>query len=204
MHFLITAGGTREYIDSVRFIGNASSGRMGYALARAALRAGHTVMLITTADRRVPKEAEVIRVESSEEMFSAVRGNFGRCDCLLMAAAVSDYTPVRRSAVKIKKADENLVLRLKPTVDILRWAGEHKRENQVVAGFALEDRDVRSRAERKMREKKLDMIIANGPEAIGAERATVEVKKQNLPWRRIECGTKTLIARKVVEAVSAV
>ena len=104
MHFLITAGGTREYIDPVRFISNASSGRMGYALARAALKAGHKVTLITAPTAlKPPAGARVVRVQTAAEMFRAVKEHFPACDCLIMAAAVSDYTPARPSKTKLKK-----------------------------------------------------------------------------------------------------
>ncbi|MHC4574823.1 MAG: phosphopantothenoylcysteine decarboxylase, partial [Planctomycetota bacterium] len=96
MHFLITAGGTREYIDPVRFISNASSGRMGFALARAALQAGHAVTLIAApTSQRVPSGARIVKVATAAEMFGAVKRHFAKCDCLIMAAAVSDYAPVR-------------------------------------------------------------------------------------------------------------
>jgi len=109
MNFLITAGGTREYIDPVRFISNASSGRMGYALARAALKAGHAVTLITAPTAlKPPAGADVVRIESAAEMFGAV-------------------TPAHPSKTKIKKEGGlKPTLQLKPTADILRWAGRHK------------------------------------------------------------------------------
>src|SRR5512142_2610692 len=98
MRFLITAGGTREYIDPVRFISNASSGKMGYALACAALKAGHDVTLITAPTAlKPPAGAEIVRVESAAEMFAAVKEHFQRCDCLIMVAAVADYTPAHPS-----------------------------------------------------------------------------------------------------------
>jgi len=158
MRFLITAGGTRQYIDPVRFISNASSGRMGYALVRAALKAGHKVTLITApASQPVPSAAEIVKVETAAEMFEAVRRHFSRCDCLIMAAAVADYTPAYPAKTKIKRASKRLSIKLKPTVDILKWAGKHKKpgrqktegrrqKGQIVVGFALEDKNVRARA----------------------------------------------------------
>ena len=104
LNILITAGGTRESIDPVRFIANASTGRMGYTLARAAIKAGHAVTLITgPTTLRPPKEATVIDVVTSDEMFKTVKGQFEKCDCLIMAAAVSDYKPAASSKTKIKK-----------------------------------------------------------------------------------------------------
>jgi len=199
MHFLITAGGTREYIDPVRFISNASSGKMGYALARAALKAGHKVTLATAPTAlREPSGVQVVKVETAREMFEAVKKYFARCDCLIMAAAVADYTPARPAKTKIKKTGKALMLRLKPTVDILRWAGRHKKKGQIVVGFALEDKAPRPRAERKMRDKNLDMIIANTTAAIAAEKSTVYIKTNCLAWLPVKNSTKSDIAKRVV------
>jgi len=203
MHFLITAGGTREYIDPVRFLTNASSGKMGYALARAALRAGHKVTLITApTSLRPPVGASCVRVESAAEMFEAVKRYFARCDCLVMAAAVADYSPARRADTKIKKGRKMLVIRLKPTADILAWAGRHK-SKQFVVGFALEDTDVRGRAERKLAEKRLDMIVANKPSAIGKDYSSVQVKLADGPWQRLPKASKSVIARKLISLIEA-
>jgi phosphopantothenoylcysteine decarboxylase/phosphopantothenate--cysteine ligase len=210
MHFLITAGGTREYIDPVRFISNASSGKMGFALARAALRAGHKVTLIAApTTERPPGGGKIIKVESAAEMFEAVKKHFPRCDCLIMSAAVSDYAPARQAKSKIKRAGKSLTIRLKPTVDILKWAGKHKKvkgekpegKRQVVVGFALEDKRLRERAEKKLREKKLDMIIANKVVAIGAERSTVEIKEHGSGWVSMKNASKDAIARRIISLV---
>jgi len=219
MHFLVTAGGTREYIDPVRFISNASSGRMGFALGRAAVRSGHKVTLVTTPTRlRKPAGARVIRVETAAQMSAAVKRYFGGCDCLIMAAAVADYTPVRRAGWKIKKSEQQLTLKLKPVPDILKWAATHKKiKNQkskpktknsksrerFVVGFALEDRNIRPNAEKKLREKKLDMIIANSPAAIAAERAAVEIKPAGGEWLKLKKANKDVIARKVISLIEA-
>ncbi len=200
MRILITAGGTREYIDPVRFISNASSGKMGYALARAALKAGHQVTLITaTTTQREPAGAESIRVETTDEMFEAVKKYFTRCDCLIMAAAVADYTPVRSAKTKTKKSERHLTIRLKPTPDILKWAGKHRKgKRRIVVGFALEDRNLRVNAEKKLTEKNLGMIVANSPEAIAADKSDVQIKTPDSSWIKIENATKTAIAKKVV------
>jgi len=199
MRILITAGGTREYIDPVRFISNASSGKMGYELARAALKAGHKVTLITTpVAQEPPGAAELVEVESAAQMFAAVKEHFARCDCLVMAAAVADYTPVRSATTKLKKTDQNLTVRLKPTPDILRWAGKHKKNNQIVVGFALEDKAIRTGAERKLKEKNLDMVIANTPAAIGAAESAVHVKHRDGPWIEFRRASKNLIARRII------
>ena len=133
LHFLITAGGTREYIDPVRFVSNASSGRMGYSLAEAAIKAGHKVTLISAPTfLKPPRKTKVIEVISADEMFKAVKRYFGKCNCLIMTAAVSDYKPAKAAKTKIKKSNKDLIIRLKPTVDILKWAGKTKRESRLL------------------------------------------------------------------------
>ena len=202
MRILITAGGTREYIDPVRFISNASSGRMGYALARAALKAGHKVILVTApTTRRPPSEAKIIEVETAAQMFEAVKKYFHRCDCLIMAAAVADYTPARPAISKIQKTAKNLTLKLKPTADILKWAGGHKRKTQIVVGFALEEKAIRARAEKKLKEKNLDMIIANTSAAIGADKSTVQIKIAGREWLKLSQASKATIAKKIISLV---
>ncbi len=199
MHFLITAGGTREYIDPVRFIGNASSGRMGYALARTAVGAGHKVILVTAhAAELVPKGVKIVRVETAGQMFEAVKGHFEKCDCLIMAAAVADYTVALPARSKIKKSAKGLTIKLKPTVDILKWAGEHKKKEQIVVGFALEDKAIRARARKKLVGKKLDMIIANSPAAIGSNKASVQIKMPGCEWLELFEATKITIAKKII------
>jgi phosphopantothenoylcysteine synthetase/decarboxylase len=194
LHFLITAGGTREYIDPVRFISNASSGKMGFALAKAAIEAGHKVTLISAVK---DLKFKTINVETAEQMFCAVKKYFNKCDCLIMAAAVSDYTPVKKSKIKIKKLNKNLIIKLKPTIDILKWAGRNKK-NQIVAGFALEDKNLRKNAEKKLKEKNLDMIIANAPSSIGAEKSAICIKQKNKDWLTIQKADKTVIAKKII------
>jgi len=202
LQFLITAGGTREYIDPVRFISNASSGKMGYELARSALLAGHNVMLITApTNLNAPKEAGVVEVESANDMFEAVKDKFGGCDCLIMTAAVSDYAPAKPARHKIKKSPGTITLKLKPTHDILKWAGTHKKQNQVVVGFALEDRNIKAGAERKMRDKNLDMIIANTPAAIGSERCEIWIKKAGQEWHRFADAPKKQIANRLIRLI---
>jgi phosphopantothenoylcysteine synthetase/decarboxylase len=205
MRFLITAGGTREYIDPVRFISNASSGKMGFALADAALKAGHKVTLITTIKNLKFKienlKLKIVEVTSADEMFKAVKRNFKKCDCLIMAAAVSDYTPVKKSKTKIKKSKKDLVIRLKPTVDILKWAGKNKKRGQIVIGFALEDRNLQKNAEKKLKDKNLDMIIANSSSAIGAEIAAVQIKTAKGGWVKMPVSAKTAIAAKIIHLV---
>jgi phosphopantothenoylcysteine decarboxylase/phosphopantothenate--cysteine ligase len=203
MHFLITAGGTREYIDPVRFISNASSGKTGYALAQAAAQAGHKVTVISASDLQPPVGADFVGVESAEDMFNAVKKFFPKCDCLVMAAAVADYTVVRPSKTKLQKKNKPLTIKLKPTADILRWATKHKKKGQTVVGFALEDSAIRSRAEKKLKEKQLDMIIANAPAAIGADEAVVQIKIPGRKWLSLPRADKVVVARKIIARIES-
>ncbi len=202
LQFLITAGGTREYIDPVRFISNASSGKMGYELARSAVLAGYDVVLITApTNLDAPKGVKVIEAESARDMFDAVKGRFNKCDCLIMAAAVSDYTPIKPARHKMRKKPGVIALKLKPTQDILKWAGTHKKRNQVVVGFALEDRDIKKGAERKMRDKNLDVIIANAPSSIGSEQSKVWFKKAGEKWIGLPEMSKKQVAGRLIRLI---
>ena len=201
LNILITAGGTRESIDPVRYITNASTGRMGYALARVAIKAGHTVTLITAPTAlKPPKEATVIDVVTSAEMFKAVKANFADCDTLIMAAAVSDYKPAAVSKTKIKKGSDtfNLSLQLESTQDILKWAGRNKKQGQIVVGFALEDTDILKNADAKLKKKKLDMIVANEPAAIGVSKSTAHIKVTGGDWQTLKNLPKTTLAKRIL------
>ena len=200
MNILITAGGTREYIDPVRFITNASSGKMGYALAWAAIKAGHRVTLISApTNLRKPTGAKIVDVQTSAEMFEAVKKHFPKSKCLIMAAAVSDYKPAKESKRKIKKENIELTLKLKPTQDILKWAGGHKKKNQIIAGFAMEDTNLKKNAEKKLQNKNLDMIIANLPAAIDANRSTVHIKTKDGGWATLSDKSKQTTAKKIIQ-----
>ncbi len=208
MRILITAGGTREYIDPVRFISNASSGKMGISLARAALAAGHKATLILApSSLRPPAGAKVIEVTTADQMFQAVRRLLPSHDCLIMAAAVSDYTPARCSKTKIKKTGRPMTLRLVPTPDILKWAAtqiqnpKSKIQNVLLVGFALEDRAVRRRAEAKLQDKGLDMIIANSPAAIGASSSALQIKTRQGPWLELAPAAKSVSARRIIRLI---
>jgi phosphopantothenoylcysteine decarboxylase/phosphopantothenate--cysteine ligase len=204
MHFLITAGGTREHIDPVRYIGNKSSGKMGYAIARAAVQRSHNVTLITTVESlHAPEGAQQVRVESAAEMFGAVKKHFESADCLIMAAAVSDFTPAERRAKKIKKSGKGFTLELKPTSDILKWAGQNKTAQQRIVGFALEDTDARENAEKKMDKKNLDMAVLNRPETLAAETAKVEIKSRTGQWRKFQRDSKSVVAGEIISAAES-
>ncbi len=202
LHFLITAGGTREYIDPVRFISNASSGKMGYSLAQAAIKAGHRVTLVTAVKNPQFKiknsKLKIKETVSAEEMFKAVKTHFSKCDCLIMAAAVADYTPIKKSKIKIKKSGRNYIIKLKPTVDILKWAVKNKQKHQIVVGFALEDTNLRKNADKKLKDKNLDMIIANSPASIGAEKTAVHIKTAAGKWIKMPTAGKKAIAAGII------
>lgn len=175
MNILITAGPTREYLDDVRYLSNASTGRMGYALAEAARAAGHRVTLVhgPTAERP-PETGTVIPVTSAQEMFDAVAREFGECDCLIACAAVSDYRPRDRTPGKIKREDAGtLTLELVQNPDIVREMASRRRKDQVVLGFALETADAETAARRKLVTKGLDAIVLNAASAIGAEETEI-------------------------------
>jgi len=201
MRFLITAGGTREYIDPVRFISNASSGKTGFALALAALKAGHKVILISAAKLTAPSNAKTVYVNSAQEMFTAVKKYFPNCDCLVMAAAVADYAPAKPSKTKIKKTNKYLTIKLKPTVDILKWAAVHKKNHQKVIGFALEDKNIKVNAEKKLIDKRLDMIVANAPEVISADKTHAYVKTTSTDWLKLPSDSKDVVSGKIIRVI---
>ena len=159
--FLITAGPSREPLDPVRYISNRSSGKMGYALARAALSRGAEVVLVSGPTAlEPPSGARTIAVTSAAEMRRAVLGEFPRCTAVIMAAAVGDYRPAEIAPRKIKRAKEPLELRLEPNPDILKELGAQK-NGKLVVGFAAETEELTTNATKKLRAKNLDMIVAN-------------------------------------------
>ncbi|WP_028273028.1 bifunctional phosphopantothenoylcysteine decarboxylase/phosphopantothenate--cysteine ligase CoaBC [Atopococcus tabaci] len=156
----VTAGGTKERIDPVRYITNDSSGKMGYRLAEAARDLGATVRLITASSLPVPNGMESVAVESAQDMYEAVSEAFDSTDVLIMAAAVSDYTPAKSSNQKIKKNTGNLIIEMAQTKDILKEMGQQKTD-QFLIGFAAETQNIEEYAQRKLKEKNADMIVAN-------------------------------------------
>ncbi len=158
---LISAGGTREYIDPVRYITNKSSGKMGYALARQAKNMGADVTLVSGVTNINKPDCNVIDVETTEEMFDAVTSKAKDYDIIIMAAAVADYTPEQKSDIKIKKSDENISISLTKTKDILKHLGSTKRDNQILVGFAAETNNVEENAKKKLSNKNADIIVAN-------------------------------------------
>ena len=156
---LVTAGGTREAIDPVRFIGNRSSGKMGISIADVAYNLGAEVVLVSTIS--CERNYQVIEVESAQEMQEVIEAEFDKSDALIMAAAVSDFRPITTSKQKIKKKNEDIILELTRNPDILEILGRTKREKQIIIGFSAESENLEKNAKEKLEKKKIDMIVAN-------------------------------------------
>ncbi|MCQ2459752.1 MAG: bifunctional phosphopantothenoylcysteine decarboxylase/phosphopantothenate--cysteine ligase CoaBC [Ruminococcus sp.] len=166
---LVTAGATRESIDPVRFITNHSSGKMGFAVARAAMHRGAEVTVVAAhTDVEPPMFVNVVKVQSAEDMFNAVTERADEFDIIVKAAAVADYTPVTTADSKIKKSDGDMKIELKRTKDILKYLGEHKRKGQILCGFSMETDNVIENSRRKLTSKNCDMICANSLRTSGA------------------------------------
>ena len=163
MRILVTAGPTREAIDAVRFLSNKSTGRMGYALAEAAVAAGHDVVLVSGPVALTPPDGllEFVPVVSAADMADAVKRRAPDCGMVIMCAAVADYTPAHPVDRKMKKSDGNLTLELKRTEDILKTLGQNKPAGQILIGFAAETDGLEQYARAKLAAKNLDWIAAN-------------------------------------------
>jgi phosphopantothenoylcysteine decarboxylase/phosphopantothenate--cysteine ligase len=199
---LITSGPTRQYLDPVRYLTNASSGRMGSALAQAALELGHQVIVVSgPVDVAYPQHAEVQRVTSTEDLLDACRRVFPRCDGMIGAAAPCDYRPVRVQEQKITKNGEPLWLQLVETPDVVATLGANKRADQWVVGFALETDDQRFRAITKLEKKSCDLIVLNGPAAMDAEDNAVEVLDRSGGVVAALHGAKIDVARGILSLV---
>ena len=166
---LVTAGPTQESIDPVRCITNHSTGKMGYAIARASMLRGAEVTLVSgPVDIAPPPFVRVVPVRSAEDMFQAVTAISDRQDAIIKAAAVADYTPVTVSDEKVKKKDGELSIPLKRTKDILKYLGEHKPEGQFLCGFSMETENMLQNSREKLIKKNVDMIVANNLKTAGA------------------------------------
>lgn len=166
---LVTAGATREAMDPVRFITNHSSGKMGCALARAAMLRGAEVTLVAAhIDVDPPLFVNVRPVVSAEDMFEEVSALAPEMDIIIKAAAVADYTPADTADEKMKKSDRDLSVALRRTPDILKWLGEHRRDGQFLCGFSMETKDLLENSRKKLESKHCDMICANSLRKAGA------------------------------------
>lgn len=166
---LITAGPTQEAIDPVRYITNHSTGKMGYALARAARNAGAQVILVAGKNALAPVEGvETISVVSAKEMADAVLARQAECDAMILSAAVADYTPVETAEEKIHKGDGNLSIECKRTTDILATLGQKKQPGQILIGFSMETENMIERTKEKLQKKNCDFIVGNNLKEKGA------------------------------------
>lgn len=166
---LVTAGPTQEAIDPVRFVTNHSTGKMGYAIARAAMLRGADVTLVTGKTNLTPPSfIDVVPVVSAEDMFQAVRQHFDVQDIVIKSAAVADYRPSNVSDEKIKKKDGDMSIPMERTTDILQYLAEHRRKDQFICGFSMETQNMLENSRKKLDKKKLDMIVANNLKVKGA------------------------------------
>ncbi len=204
---LVTASRTVEPIDPIRYLSNRSTGKMGFALAEAASSRGARVTLISgPSSLSPPWGVDFISVNSASQMRNEVKKNLKKADCLIMAAAVSDFTPEKTETSKIKKSQVELVLRLKRTPDILKEAGKRKGK-KILVGFSVETEDDTRNAKAKLKEKNLDLIVVNNPNQPGAgfevdtNIATIIDKKGKI--QRLPLMNKKELALKIMDRVSA-
>lgn len=201
MRILITAGPTREYIDDVRFLSNASSGRMGYSLAAAAIDAGHEVVLVTgPAELKPPEGCEVFAIETTDQLRRACISLFPGCDGVIATAAVCDYRPEHRVSGKITKTGQPIVLQLVETSDVLAELGSCKGHRWIV-GFALESQDPRNNAMRKLRMKNCDFIVVNETSAISSLNNSIEILSPQATTVATFAGTKVDVARELLKFI---
>ncbi len=199
MRFLITAGPTREPIDPIRYLSNRSSGKMGYAIAEAAIEAGHEVILISgpVALNR-PHGAAVIPISTSDQMFDAVQQQTRNCDVLVMCAAVADYKPVAVFTTKLKKRDAKLALELIPTRDIL--SSLPKTRKYFVVGFAAETENIETNAQKKLLKKNCDVIVANDARVgMESDENEVEIYFRDAEKKTISRASKRIVARELMK-----
>ena len=202
---LITAGPTHEYIDPVRYISNPSSGKMGFALARAALELGWSVDLVSgPVQIEEPEGAILYPVVSAESMYHQVDALFDACDICIMSAAVSDFTPTEYSEQKVKKSSADRSLQLTQTVDILKTLSQRK-SGQFIVGFAAETENIEANARRKLEEKGCDWIIANAVgrdgTGFGSDENTFTLYKKDGSQCDYGPTSKLALARTIVQAI---
>ncbi|HVG14766.1 MAG TPA: bifunctional phosphopantothenoylcysteine decarboxylase/phosphopantothenate--cysteine ligase CoaBC [Chitinophagaceae bacterium] len=204
---LVTAGPTYEALDPVRFIGNRSSGKMGYALAEELRQQGAQVTLVSgPVSLALPhRSIKLIQVESADEMYKACHDHEATYDIAIMAAAVADYRPVTIEKNKIKKADSNYQLQLTKTTDILKTFGVTKRPQQILVGFALETDNEEENAQLKLKTKNADMIVLNSlnDQSAGFQKDTnqVTIYRKDGSIKRFEAKTKDIVAKDIIQSI---
>jgi phosphopantothenoylcysteine decarboxylase/phosphopantothenate--cysteine ligase len=206
VRFVVTAGPTREAIDPVRFISNRSSGKMGYAIAEAALAAGHDVKLISgPASVLPPAGAQFVSITTGDELHDEVHRAVRQCDVLVMCAAVSDYKPARVEPRKMQKRKTPFALELIPTRDILASLPKENR-GYLVVGFAAETHDLEKNAKKKLRNKNCDAILANDVSrtdfGMESDENAVTIFLRNGETKTISRTSKKNIARELVKIIS--
>jgi len=202
MRILITAGPTREYIDDVRFLSNASSGLMGYSIAASARALGHDVVLVSgPVQIAPPDDCELVSIETTEELRQACLELFPECDGVIAAAAVCDYRPREKIHGKLTKTGQPVQFELVETSDVLAELGTIK-EHRWIIGFALESQDPRTNAMRKLRMKKCDYIVLNDTSAIAAESNQIEVLGPDGNTVRDFSGHKSKVADFLMEWIA--
>ncbi len=204
---VITAGGTREALDPVRFLTNKSSGKMGYALAQAAAENGAEVTLITTVDRQTIFGVTKVMVDSTQAMYEAVMAAFPTADIFIGAAAVSDFKPAKLAQDKIKKqGDGGLTLTLVQNPDILKTVGQQKSANQLVVGFAAETQDVIAYGQAKLKKKRADMLIVNDVSSpnigFSSDDNVITILTPDQPAETLPQADKLTLAREIMQRIS--
>jgi phosphopantothenoylcysteine decarboxylase/phosphopantothenate--cysteine ligase len=200
---LLTSGPTRQYLDPVRYLSNGSSGRMGKALAEAALKAGHEVVIVSgPVEVGYPRAAHVLPVVSTDEMLEACLRVFPRCDGLIAAAAPCDYRPKFVASQKIRKTGGTLDVQFIETPDIVARL-RAIRTSQWMVAFALETEDLRMRAMQKLERKKCDLIVVNGPDAMNAVDTQIEVIDARGEVLAAASGSKRQVAKTILRIIQS-
>ena len=206
MRVLVTAGPTREYLDDVRFLTNGSSGRMGYAVAAAAVAAGHDVALLTgPVALQAPAGCEVCGFVSVDDLARALDAHFPDCDALIMTAAVGDFRPERRVAGKIPRASGPVTVRLVPTEDLLAGLAGRKRAGQTIVAFAVEApprQQAEAKARAEMAAKGADLVVVNTPAAMGEADSDACILSREGVWLPRARRTKRRLAEELVQRIS--
>ena len=199
---LITSGPTRQYIDPVRYISNASSGKMGRCLAEAALEQGHEVIVVSgPVEIEYPAKAKVIDVISTDDLFRVCSDVFPSCDGLIGAAAPCDYKPIEVADHKIRKTGETLEIKLVETEDVVAHLGSIKQSHQWTVGFALETEDARFRALSKLIRKSCNLVVVNGVAALHSDENSIEIISAEGKIVAAQSGSKLQVAKTVLKAV---
>lgn len=202
---LVTAGATQEAVDPVRYVTNHSTGKMGYALAKIAMRRGADVTLVTAPTHLpVPLFVDVVPVKSAADMFEAVKERAPQMDIIVKAAAVADYTPVSVSDEKIKKKEGDMSLPMKRTTDILAYLGEHRKPGQFICGFSMETENLVENSREKLVKKHADLIVANNLRDEGAGFGTdtnvvTLVMEEGIV--ELPCMSKEQVAEAILDAI---